>query len=57
MRFLYVIRFKERKNGQGSGFNGTKSFKTVARSPKAASKKMRKKGQIVSVRKVKKVMS
>ena len=50
MRWLFVVRFHENGN-----HNGTKSFKTVANSPKAAAKKMHKKGQIISVRKVKKL--
>jgi len=50
MRFLFVVRFRENGNR-----NGTKSFKTVAKSPKAAAQKMHKKGTIISVRKVKKL--
>jgi len=51
MRWLYVIRYRENGNK-----NNIKAFKTVAKSPKAASQKMRKRGQVLSVRKVKKVL-
>ena len=47
MRWVYVVRFRENGNN--------KAFKTVAKSPKAATQKMHKKGQIISVRKVRKL--
>jgi len=50
MRFVYVVRFHENNN-----HSNVKTFKTTARSPKAAAKKMKKRGQIISVRKTKKV--
>lgn len=55
MRYLFAVRFRTRKNGANSGFDDTKSFRTVANSPKAAAQKMRKKGEVLSVRKVKKI--
>ena len=54
-RFLFVVRFKERKNGPNSGFGDTKSFRTTAKSSSAAAKKYHGKGQIVSARKKKRV--
>ena len=54
MRYLFAVRFKAPKNGSGSEIT-TKSYRTVAKDSKSAAKHMRKKGQIVSVRKVKKV--
>ena len=53
MRFVFVVRFKE--SGRNNHTN-TKTFKTTARSSKDAAKKMKKKGQIISVRKLKKVL-
>lgn len=50
-RFVYVVRFHENNN-----HSNTKTFKTTARSSKDAAKHLKKKGQIVSVRKVKKVL-
>ena len=50
MRWVYTVRFRE--NGNKSN---TKAFKTVAKSPKAAAQKMHKKGQILSVRKVRRI--
>ena len=49
-RFVYVVRFHENNN-----HSNTKTFKTTARSSKEAAKHMKKKGQIISVRKGKKV--
>ena len=54
MRWLFVVRFKAHKNGPNSKFD-TKAFRTVANSPDAAARRMRKKGTVVSVRKLKKV--
>ena len=54
MRWLFIVRFKVPKNGP-NGESGTKSYKTVAKDTKSAARRMRKKGQIISVRKVKKV--
>ena len=54
MRWLFVVRFRDQKNGNRNG-NDVKSFRLVANSPKAAAQKMRKKGQVLSVRKVKKI--
>ena len=55
MRFLFVVRFKTLGN---NGANSTKTFRTVAKSPKDAAQHMRKKkGRIISVRKVKKVLA
>jgi len=51
MRFLYVVRFHE--NGSK---NNVKAYRTVAKSPKAASQKMHKKGTIVSVRKKRRIL-
>jgi len=53
MRFLFVVRFKEQNNGHRQG--NTKTFKTVAKSQKAAVQKMHKKGQVISVRKAKRI--
>lgn len=53
MRFLFVVKFRASKNGA----NSVSSYRTVANSPKAAAKRMRKKGRIVSVRKVKRLSS
>ena len=50
-RFVYVVRFHENNN-----HSNVKTFKTTARSSKDAAKHLKKKGQIVSVRKVKKVL-
>ena len=58
MRWLFVVRFRERKNGwsqYGNGLDDTKTYRVAAGSPKAAAQRMRKKGQIISVRKVKKI--
>ena len=55
MRYLFVVRFKTPRNGPHSE-NSTKSYKTVAKDSKSAAEKMRKKGRVISVRKVKKVM-
>ncbi len=51
-RFVYVVRFHENNNNHSN----VKTFKTTARSSKDAAKHLKKKGQIVSVRKVKKVL-
>ena len=56
MRYLFVVRFKASKNGSGSEVT-TKSYRTVAKDSKSAAQRMRKRGRIVSVRKVKKVSS
>ncbi len=53
MRFVFVVRFKE--FGRNNHSN-TKTFKTTARSPKDAAKHLKKKGQIISVRKLKKIL-
>ena len=55
MRFLYVVRFKAYRNGPNSE-TSTKSFRTVAKDSKAAAQRMRKKGRVISVKKVKKVL-
>ena len=55
MRWLFVVRFKAPKNGSNSE-NATKSYKTVAKDSKSAARRMRKKGRVISVRKVKKVL-
>lgn len=54
-RFVFVVRFKERKDGTNCGLGNVKSFKTTASSPKQAAEHMRKKGHIISVRKTKRV--
>jgi len=54
MRWLFVVRFKAHRNGPNSEV-GTKSFRTVAKDSKTAAHRMRKKGTVVSVRKLKKV--
>ena len=54
MRYLFVVRFKAPRNGPNSE-SSTKSYKTVAKDSKSAAQKMRKKGRVISVRKVKKV--
>ena len=55
MRWLFIVRFKTPKNGSHGG-NDTKTYKTVAKDTKTAGRKMRKKGRIISIRKVKKVL-
>ena len=50
-RNVYRVRFKE-MNGRNGGFGETKSFKTSASGPHDASRKLRKKGVVISVRKI-----
>ena len=54
MRYLFVVRFKAPRNGPRSEIT-TKSYKTVAKDAKSAAERMRKKGRVISVRKVKKI--
>lgn len=50
---LFRVKFKELNGGKNGGLGEVKSYKTTARDPQAAAKKMRKKGKILSVRRIK----
>ena len=50
---LYRIRFKELNNGRDGGLGSVKSFKASGNNPHDATRKLRKKARILSVRRVK----
>ena len=52
MRFLYVVKWKP-YSGRDGGLGKVRSFKATAKNSDDASNKLRKKGRVVSVRRVK----
>jgi len=53
-RPVFRVRFKEIGTGRDGGFGSVKSFRTTARDPQAATRKLRKKGvRVLSVRRAK----
>ena len=48
---LFRVKFKELNGGRDGGLGEIKSFRTTARTPQDAARKMRKKGRVISVRK------
>lgn len=52
MRFKFRIRFRELDKGRDGGLGPVKSYKCVARNGEDAKRKLRKRGRIISVRKI-----
>jgi len=49
---LFRVKFKEINGGKNGGLGEAKSFKTTARNPQDAARKIRKKARILSVRRL-----
>lgn len=49
---LFRVKFKEVNSGKNGGFGSVKSFKTTARDPQSAARKLKKRGVVLSVRRI-----
>ena len=52
-RYLFVVRWKP-INGRNGGLGPAKTFKTTAKTPQEAAKRLKSNGRVVGVRKVSK---